>query len=748
MIEQFNFSKYEPKTYEEKVNLSGGWIDYGQDNLYPDYLNSLYKTSAVHGALCNSIAQMILGEGVEGLEAERLSLNKALRRAVLDLKIQGGFFLEVTFNASREGYKSIQHIPFERVRCGQMNVKGNIETFYYSLDWEDNAVSKIPVAAWNPALKKEHPVQIMYCRPFSVGDRYYPKPDYFAGLNWIELDKQISIHHVSNIKNGMMPSFAIHHNNGTPSPEERTQIRREYERGLMGAENSGRFIMTFGDAEGGQTTFESIEANDASDRYQFLSEECTNKIMISHRVTTPALMGVKTAGQLGQAGELEAGQRIFEENVLEPFRKVVNECLKGLYSIIEEDAAEIVTASDSSGDIEKSYSGIQVGSAVDVLGKYKLGELTKEQAREILIQMLGLSEDSVAKMFGETDIEENLQYSKQDKKKKAVVKKDKRYKRGSKVEYQSYTDYPDAVKNNAKRGIELNEKQGNKCATQTGKVRAQQLANGEAISLETIQRMYSYLSRAAEFYDETDTTACGTISYLLWGGKAALRWSKSKLAEIEELQHEVKCSHDMTDEHGEEWLQYLEGVGEIVDLEEWDLIDETKVTDPDSEALLSEAKLFKRFSNPDKKSAVDTGLYKVRYRYSRDLSNNSRDFCKKMVANSKNGVVYRLEDIEKMKGQNKEFAAKGESSYSIWKFKGGAWCQHYWVRQIYFRKRDNKGQFLPNKGLDNDKLVRTKPDIPYKDTGKGWDKASTAPRDMENNGRLNLSKIFNFIKRK
>jgi len=119
-----------------------------------------------------------------------------------------------------------------------------------------------------------------------------------------------------------------------------------------------------------------------------------------------------------------------------------------------------------------------------------------------------------------------------------------------------------------------------------------------------------------------------------------------------------------------------------------------------------------------------------------------------MVANSKNGVVYRLEDIEKMKGQNKEFAAKGESSYSIWKFKGGAWCQHYWVRQIYFRKRDNKGQFLPNKGLDNDKLVRTKPDIPYKDTGKGWDKASTAPRDMENNGRLNLSKIFNFIKRK
>lgn len=108
------------------------------------------------------------------------------------------------------------------------------------------------------------------------------------------------------------------------------------------------------------------------------------------------------------------------------------------------------------------------------------------------------------------------------------------------VEMKSFADYPQAVKNNAKRGIELNEKNGNKCATQTGKVRAQQLAKGEAISVETIKRMYSYLSRAEEYYDPNDTKACGTISYLLWGGKAALRWSKSKLKELE-LSNQVQC---------------------------------------------------------------------------------------------------------------------------------------------------------------------------------------------------------------
>jgi hypothetical protein len=45
--------------------------------------------------------------------------------------------------------------------------------------------------------------------------------------------------------------------------------------------------------------------------------------------------------------------------------------------------------------------------------------------------------------------------------------------------------------------------------------------------------MYSYLSRAEEYYDEGNTEACGTISYLLWGGKAGLRWAESKLKELE-----------------------------------------------------------------------------------------------------------------------------------------------------------------------------------------------------------------------
>lgn len=97
----------------------------------------------------------------------------------------------------------------------------------------------------------------------------------------------------------------------------------------------------------------------------------------------------------------------------------------------------------------------------------------------------------------------------------------------------TYNDYPQAAVDAARRGIELNKEYDNKCATQVGKVRAQQLVNGEKLSLDTIQRMRSFLIRQKGNYElaqrRKDYSACGYISYLLWGGEAALPWAEKKL---------------------------------------------------------------------------------------------------------------------------------------------------------------------------------------------------------------------------
>tara|TARA_R110000822_G_scaffold40562_3_gene110306 strand:+ start:1407 stop:3113 length:1707 start_codon:yes stop_codon:yes gene_type:complete len=100
-------------------------------------------------------------------------------------------------------------------------------------------------------------------------------------------------------------------------------------------------------------------------------------------------------------------------------------------------------------------------------------------------------------------------------------------------QFESFNDYPEGVVSAAKRGIELNEENGMKCATQVGKVRAQQLANRENVSLDTIKRMRSFLLRQKDNYDlatkRKDYNACGYISYLLWGGEDAIAWTEKKL---------------------------------------------------------------------------------------------------------------------------------------------------------------------------------------------------------------------------
>ena len=91
---------------------------------------------------------------------------------------------------------------------------------------------------------------------------------------------------------------------------------------------------------------------------------------------------------------------------------------------------------------------------------------------------------------------------------------------------------PEYVQKKACQAIKENEKRGNPAGTQVGKVRAQQLCKGENLSLETIKRMKSYLSRAAT-YDTGNWDDNGTIAMGLWGGKEALTWV-DKILSMEE----------------------------------------------------------------------------------------------------------------------------------------------------------------------------------------------------------------------
>ena len=117
------------------------------------------------------------------------------------------------------------------------------------------------------------------------------------------------------------------------------------------------------------------------------------------------------------------------------------------------------------------------------------------------------------------------------------------------VLFESYSDYGDGVRNNARKAVEWAEKNGwGSCGTDVGKQRAHQLAKGEKISLDTIKRMHSYLSRHEGDLDKSTSfgDGCGYLMYQAWGGKAGLGWSRNKLRELGVLEENEEPTIDST----------------------------------------------------------------------------------------------------------------------------------------------------------------------------------------------------------
>ena len=157
-------SDYHPRDYSEK--LQGDYVNYGADNLYPQHLVDLYHTSPTHRALCTTIAQMIYGDGFvptdqeSRLLYEKWNLEDELRKVALDLKLQGGFAIEVNWSLDRSTIADVRHLPFENIRCGEMDADEMVQTFYYSPNWADRQTEPTALARFAEKTKIEHPVQV------------------------------------------------------------------------------------------------------------------------------------------------------------------------------------------------------------------------------------------------------------------------------------------------------------------------------------------------------------------------------------------------------------------------------------------------------------------------------------------------------------------------------------------------------------------------------------------------------------
>ena len=699
---EFGFVNLSTYTSPEVKEVNGAdWIEYGADNNYFQFLIDRYNGSPTNNAAINGISQAIYGKGLNATDSNRkpneyaqmvsLFRKDVVRRCCYDLKLMGQCAIQIIYSKDRSKIVQLEHMPIETLRAEKCNEDGDVPAYYYFNDWANIKRTDDPLRIPAFGMSKEN-IEILYIKPYKSGFYYYSPVDYQGGLQYAELEEEVSNYHLNNIMNGLSPSMLINFNNGTPNQQERQLIETKIAQKFSGTSNAGKFILAFNDNKESQAEITPVQLSDAHNQYQFLSAESTQKIMVAHRIVSPMLLGIKDGSGLGNnAEEIKTASLLMDNTVIRPFQELLidsfdsilayNEISLNLYftTLQPLEFTEVDQTIQDKETIEEE-TGVEMQKFN--LEKYPWDECIAEQTEE----------------YGAEAAEKICGYIK------------------SKMST-----------------ISLKEIDG-KLAYET---KEEAIAIAKAIGCESYH----------EHEEDGKTWYMPCVSHEelkspCWDGYEQIG---TKMKDGKEVPNCVPLNKEfLSDEMGVEILEKLKGetIGD-----EWLLVDEINtdedISDEDwANLCIKEKKTFFRkfadeiYSNPNGFSYLDSKNYKIRYKYAvgsrkpMEDGNESREFCSNMMRLSKSGVVYRLEGIDAASrdGVNDRLGHKGKP-YDLFKFKGGIYCRHKWVRVLYRLETNTE----PSANLDNYKKTRTIP-ASYLKSPRGTKDSETAPINMPRRG--------------
>ena len=322
-------NQYERPTITEERNRN--WVGIGENNDYYQTLIDAYMDSTTNNAVINGVVNLIYGKGIDATDsnekpeqyAQMKSLLKPndLRCVAQDLKLLGEASFQITYNKNK--ISAITHFPRETLRAEKMNDKGEIKNYYYAPDWSkvtrNTKLKKFPV--FGSGAQNE----IYIVKRSLTGFYYYSPADYQTA--YAVLEKEIADYLINDTQNGFSGTKVVNFNNGVPDREKQIQIKNDVLSKLTGSYGE-KVIIAFNNNAESKTTVDDIPLNDAPAHYEYLSTECQTKILVTHRVTSPLLIGLGSAnGFSSNADEIKNATLLFDNIVIKPYQHLIIDAL-------------------------------------------------------------------------------------------------------------------------------------------------------------------------------------------------------------------------------------------------------------------------------------------------------------------------------------------------------------------------------------------------------------------------------------
>ena len=338
-IQILELSQY--KAPEAVESTRNEWVEYGDENNHYRWLIDRYRNSATNNAVINNIGRLIYGRGLHAIDAARkpsqyaamksLLSSEDLRKVCIELYMLGAGHFQVHYDDKQTKIVKIYHIETEYIRPEKCNEDGDITGYYYSDNWED--IRKYPprrIPAFGTSKDK---IEIYCVKPYSVGMKYFGEVAYQGGLPYAILEEEIADFLINDVQNKFSGTKVVNFNNGIPAEQQQEDISRKVISKLTGSTGQ-KVIVAFNNNAESKTTIDDIPLDDAPQHYEYLSKEAEQKILISHNVISPMLVGVVTDNQgfSSNADEIEISAKYFHNIAIRPFQDLIIDALDRIFA--------------------------------------------------------------------------------------------------------------------------------------------------------------------------------------------------------------------------------------------------------------------------------------------------------------------------------------------------------------------------------------------------------------------------------
>jgi hypothetical protein len=334
-LRTISLSAFDTQTFEEVKPSGKTYVLNGKDNSGYDYVINRYKHSPTNAAILDSYYSYTYGQGltanymaaqaIQMAKVNKLFTKDTVRKLVKDYTLFHECSFEVILGKTGNEIAEINHLPKNKVVPNEVDENGVINSYWYSYDWSDlrkYPPTQIPVFVQGTTEKKT----VFVIKEYSINDFYFARPSYYSGLNYAELEEQISVYCVNHIKNGLSAGHIINVNEGVTDDEVKTQFERNIIKKWTGANNANKFILSFNSNKDNATTIETITIADAHQQYQFLTEEARKQLLTAHKVVSGAILGIQTAtGFSSNADEIETAFTETMLNVITPMQNALTD---------------------------------------------------------------------------------------------------------------------------------------------------------------------------------------------------------------------------------------------------------------------------------------------------------------------------------------------------------------------------------------------------------------------------------------